>query len=687
MSTLTLRTAKGSPLTNAEVDANFTNLLVALGGTNATPYTLPTPTGTGSPVLNTSPTFSGNVLIGTGATTSRFPNTISIVSNITSNQQNEPHSIGLLAEGLGSTTTSTATGTSGANTISLSATNSSIIIGQGVSGTGIASNATVTNISGTTITLSANNISTVSGTITFSNYGVGLYGAGYTNGGARSGGVVGEGHVSSSLDAGSSIGVRGYANDAHTGGLNIGLYGDASGGASNYALYINRGDVYSPSTINIVAPSLGLPSGTTSTRPGTPSSGNLRFNTDLAVFEGYNGAKWGSIGGGGLTATAIQIANGYTAAANDLVRCNTTAGAFSITLPSNPTDGDIVGVVDTHGTFNTYNLTVLAAGSKTIEGDATSLILDMNASYISLVYNSVNSNWRILETPTGVGTFTTPVKVASYTASVGDLVRCDTTLGSFTVTLPTSPADGSIVNIVDVAGTFYTYNLNVARGGTNTVEGDTLVYLDINGTYASFVYNATGTNWKLLQTPYGVLGNVTSAVTLAGITKGTGKDLTTAVAGTDYQAPIGTISGLAKGNGVNTLTAATAGTDYVAPGTATVFTKPQTPSTSAETAPATNTITWDLTTDQILRINLNANITTFNLTGTLSSLVGNQYEVIVRYNGGTTVSWNTNMKWTAATAPTLTAITSKIDVFTFVVTSTDGTNFYLVNTGIKLNVG
>jgi hypothetical protein len=144
---------------------------------------------------------------------------------------------------------------------------------------------------------------------------------------------------------------------------------------------------------------------------------------------------------------------------------------------------------------------------------------------------------------------------------------------------------------------------------------------------------------------------------------------------------------LVKANGTNAFVAATAGTDYVSANTATTFTKPQTPSTSTETAPTTNAITWDLTTNQIFRINLNANITTFNLTGTLSSLVGNQYEVIIRYNGGSTVSWNTNMKWTAATAPTLTGTSGKVDVLTFVVASTDGTNFYLVNTGIKLNVG
>jgi hypothetical protein len=44
-----------------------------------------------------------------------------------------------------------------------------------------------------------------------------------------------------------------------------------------------------------------------------------------------------------------------------------------------------------------------------------------------------------------------------------------------------------------------------------------------------------------------------------------GGALANAVAGTDYQAPIGTISGLAKGNGANALTSAVAGTDYLAP--------------------------------------------------------------------------------------------------------------------------
>jgi hypothetical protein len=76
-------------------------------------------------------------------------------------------------------------------------------------------------------------------------YGVGLYGVGYTAGATRSGGVVGEGHVSATGDTGSAIGIRGYATDTHAGGANIGLYGNASGGLTNYALYMSAGDIFS----------------------------------------------------------------------------------------------------------------------------------------------------------------------------------------------------------------------------------------------------------------------------------------------------------------------------------------------------------------------------------------------------------------------------------------------------------
>jgi hypothetical protein len=100
-------------------------------------------------------------------------------------------------------------------------------------------------------------------------------------------------------------------------------------------------------------------------------------------------------GGGSLSATPIKIA-AYTAAANDLVRCNTTGGAFSVLFPV-AADGATIGFVDTNNTFGTNNLTILPNTGQTIESDATSFILDISGAAVSFVYSG--TNWKLLQTP------------------------------------------------------------------------------------------------------------------------------------------------------------------------------------------------------------------------------------------------------------------------------------------------
>ena len=263
----------------------------------------------------------------------------------------------------------------------------------------------------------------------------------------------------------------------------------------------------------------------------------------------------------------------------------------------------------------------------------------------------------------GGGLVITSLQTADYIATPSQLVNVNTTTNSISVTLPSLPTNGTVVGIIDALGKFAINPVTVYPGANATIENDTSLLLDIVNTYITFIFVAATSNWRVQSTP---------SVT---------------VNGTNYQSLIGTINGIAKGNGANLLTSAIAGTDYVSPGAATLFTKPQRPSLSDETAPAAGVITWDLTSHQIFRIVLSSNIITFNLTGTLASLVGYQYELIIRYTGGSTIAWNTNFKWTASTAPTLTGVIGKTDVLTFVVSSTDGVNFHLVNTGIKLNIG
>lgn len=85
-----------------------------------------------------------------------------------------------------------------------------------------------------------------------------------------------------------------------------------------------------------------LPAGTTAERPGSPTSGNMRYNTSTNSFEGYNGSAWGSIGGGAAAGGAIYentvtISSNYTltTSTNGMsVGPITVASGVTVTVPS-----------------------------------------------------------------------------------------------------------------------------------------------------------------------------------------------------------------------------------------------------------------------------------------------------------------------------------------------------------------
>ena len=49
---------------------------------------------------------------------------------------------------------------------------------------------------------------------------------------------------------------------------------------------------------------IDVAAGTTAQRPGSPSAGMFRFNSQTTEFEGYDGSAWGEIGGAAATGTA-----------------------------------------------------------------------------------------------------------------------------------------------------------------------------------------------------------------------------------------------------------------------------------------------------------------------------------------------------------------------------------------------
>lgn len=130
--------------------------------------------------------------------------------------------------------------------------------------------------------------------------------------------------------------------------------------------------------------SLTIPVGTVAQRPVAPAPGMMRFNSDLIVFEGYNGTGWSSVGGGvtsfsagttGFTPNvattgAVQLsgilnpASGGTGVNNGtstltLAGNFATSGAFPVTLTATastaltlPTSGTLVTTTATQTLTN-----------------------------------------------------------------------------------------------------------------------------------------------------------------------------------------------------------------------------------------------------------------------------------------------------------------------------------------------
>lgn len=110
---------------------------------------------------------------------------------------------------------------------------------------------------------------------------------------------------------------------------------------------------------------LTISKGTAAQRPGTPTSGMFRFNTDSAAFEGYNGSAWTSVGGITLSDDTSTSSNLYPLFAAATSGAVTTEYVSSTKLLYRPSDGQLTapemyasnGVL-THANQVTSNYTV-----------------------------------------------------------------------------------------------------------------------------------------------------------------------------------------------------------------------------------------------------------------------------------------------------------------------------------------
>tara|TARA_R100000808_G_scaffold2899_2_gene10815 strand:- start:1830 stop:2858 length:1029 start_codon:yes stop_codon:yes gene_type:complete len=126
----------------------------------------------------------------------------------------------------------------------------------------------------------------------------------------------------------------------------------------------------------------------TITWPGAVAGGN-----DYVLKSTTGGVlSWGEVSGG--TSWQAVKTTGFTAVAGQGYFCNTTGGAFTLTLPSSPSIGDEVSFVDYAGTFDSENLTI-GRNSEKINGATADLTVATERAANTLVYTDGTQGWLL----------------------------------------------------------------------------------------------------------------------------------------------------------------------------------------------------------------------------------------------------------------------------------------------------
>ena len=242
------------------------------------------------------------------------------------------------------------------------------------------------------------------------------------------------------------------------------------------------------------------------------ASGKYKFNNSTGSAFSLNDATLRindiSFDSGGTTRNFyngfIELNHG---AVLDLTGQHTVVGTFTgdrlfFGSPNVTFMGDIGSIEDLPGDANPEYPDYLFSPNnpivKTSEIGVTVQPYDAD-TVIDANYVATENNYSNVEKDKVTDSYftTTGVKTSNYTANTNELIPCDTTGGSFTVTLP---ATGK-VKLFDKAGNsksegFGINSIFLEPAGASTVMGDDSLEIDIGAT--SIVLELIGTDWRII---------------------------------------------------------------------------------------------------------------------------------------------------------------------------------------------
>jgi hypothetical protein len=91
-----------------------------------------------------------------------------------------------------------------------------------------------------------------------------------------------------------------------------------------------------------------------------------------------------------------EVTTTYQAVVNDRILANSSAGAFTITLPLSTSllSNDTIQIIDVGNSAATNNITVARNGAL-INGAADNLTIDLNQAIVTLIYTGAGTGWIV----------------------------------------------------------------------------------------------------------------------------------------------------------------------------------------------------------------------------------------------------------------------------------------------------
>jgi len=178
--------------------------------------------------------------------------------------------------------------------------------------------------------------------------------------------------------------------------------------SSDGSLYFRYDDGSSEQWVNLIGASLSGGGGGASvtvsdTAPTSPSAGDMWFDSQYATLliyynDGTN-SQWVSVSGENNSTSTPQWQEqsaDYTASAGDKLFVDCSSSAVIVTLPSSPTQGDEIRIIDATGNASINNITINRNGSN-IQGTADNLIIETDRAAFGLVYYNTTQGWLLME--------------------------------------------------------------------------------------------------------------------------------------------------------------------------------------------------------------------------------------------------------------------------------------------------